>query len=62
VREGVDGYLINSINDAVNKVHQLDQIDRHDCRQRAIEFFSSDRIVEQYELLCKNSLINTGYR
>ena len=30
VREGVDGYLITSIDDAVNKVHQLDQIDRHD--------------------------------
>jgi glycosyltransferase involved in cell wall biosynthesis len=51
VREGVDGYLITSIDDAVNKVHQLDQIDRHDCRQRAIECFSSDVIVEQYQQL-----------
>jgi len=58
VREGVDGYLITSIDDAVNKVHQLDQIDRHDCRQRAIECFSSDRIVEQYELLYNKRLKN----
>ncbi len=55
VREGVDGYLINSIDEAVNKVHQLPQINRHDCRQRAIACFSSDRIVERYELLYKAS-------
>ena len=53
VREGVDGYLINSIDEGVDRVHQLQQIDRHDCRQRAIACFSSDRIIEQYELLYK---------
>ena len=53
VREGVDGYLINSIDEGVDRVHQLQQINRHDCRQRAIACFSSDRIIEQYELLYK---------
>ena len=51
VREGVDGYLINSIDEGVDRVHQLQQINRHDCRQRAIACFSSDRIIRQYELI-----------
>ena len=61
VREGIDGYLINSIDDAVNKVHQLQQIDRRNCRQRAIDCFSSDRIITQYENLYKKLITDANY-
>jgi len=61
VREGIDGYLVNSIDDAVNKVHQLPQIERHNCRQRAIDCFSSDRIIKQYENLYKKLIADANY-
>ena len=61
VREGIDGYLVNSIDDAVNKVHQLQRIDRSNCRQRAIDCFSSDRIITQYENLYKKLITDANY-
>jgi glycosyltransferase involved in cell wall biosynthesis len=51
VRNGIDGYLIDSIDDAVSKIHKLQEIDRNHCRQRVIELFSTDLIVKQYESL-----------
>lgn len=62
VREGIDGYLINSIDEAVNRVYQLQQINRHDCRQRAIACFSSDHIVKQYELIYSHDETSSSYR
>ncbi|MDJ0617258.1 MAG: glycosyltransferase [Calothrix sp. MO_192.B10] len=49
--DGVDGYLVNSIDEAVTAVHQLTNIDRHKCRQRAEQYFSADAIVDKYENL-----------
>jgi len=56
VREGIDGYLIESIDEAVIKVHQLQKIDRQNCHQRIIEHFSANRIIEKYGLLYENLL------
>jgi glycosyltransferase involved in cell wall biosynthesis len=56
VRQGVDGYLINSIEEAVSAVKQLPDIDRHNCRQRIEQSFSADVIVEQYEKLYQSIL------
>ncbi|MBD2593968.1 glycosyltransferase [Nostoc spongiaeforme FACHB-130] len=51
VRQGIDGYLINSIDEAVAAVHQLSNIDRYQCRQRAEQCFSASVILDQYEKL-----------
>ncbi|BAY36702.1 putative glycosyl transferase [Nostoc sp. NIES-2111] len=51
VRQGVDGYLINSIEDAVMAVEKLPDINRYQCRERVEKYFSADVIVEQYENL-----------
>ncbi|OIP69651.1 MAG: group 1 glycosyl transferase [Oscillatoriales cyanobacterium CG2_30_44_21] len=51
VREGTDGYLINSIAEGCSAVSQSSQINRHDCRQRANEHFSASVIIRQYEQL-----------
>lgn len=51
VRQGIDGYLINSIEDAVLAVDKLPDINRYNCRERVEKYFSADVIVEQYENL-----------
>jgi glycosyltransferase involved in cell wall biosynthesis len=56
VRPGVDGYLINSIEEGCQAVERLNHIQRVNCRQRVEEYFASDVIVEQYEQLYSVSL------
>ncbi|MCF4967965.1 glycosyltransferase [Nostoc sp. CMAA1605] len=51
VRQAIDGYLINSIEDAVVAVEKLPDINRYQCRQRVEKYFSADVIVEKYEKL-----------
>ncbi|PZO38686.1 MAG: glycosyltransferase family 4 protein [Pseudanabaena frigida] len=56
VTEGVDGYLVKNIGEAVNRINQIQQLDRNHCRQKVIDHFSAAKIVDRYELLYKNSL------
>ncbi len=54
VRQGVDGYLVNSLEEAVTAIEQLPNIDRYNCRQRVEDYFSAEVILEQYESLYKS--------
>jgi glycosyltransferase involved in cell wall biosynthesis len=56
VRHGVDGYLVNNLQEAVNAISALPNINRHNCRQRAEECFSASYIVKQYEKLYQSLL------
>ncbi|BBD57368.1 putative glycosyl transferase [Nostoc sp. HK-01] len=49
IRQSIDGYLINSIDEAVVAINSLPKLNRQDCRQRVEEFFSTNLIVSQYE-------------
>ncbi len=51
VRQGIDGYLINNLQEACDAVTNLDRIYRHNCRQRVEECFSASVIVDRYEKL-----------
>lgn len=51
VRQGTDGYLVNSLDEACAAIAALPKLNRQDCRQRAETSFSSDVIVGQYEHL-----------
>lgn len=51
VRPGIDGFLVNSIAEAVTAIQQLSMVDRHACRQRVEQCFSAEVIVAQYEQL-----------
>lgn len=48
VREGVDGFLVNNIEQACAAVETLPTIDRAECRRRAEAEFSSKVVVEKY--------------
>lgn len=49
VRQGVDGYLIKGVDEAVSAIENLPKINRQDCRQRAQNCFSASVIVDKYE-------------
>jgi glycosyltransferase involved in cell wall biosynthesis len=51
IRHGIEGFLVNSIDEACDAVANLGEIDRSACRQRAEECFSVPVITDQYERL-----------
>jgi glycosyltransferase involved in cell wall biosynthesis len=51
VRPGIDGYLINNMEETLSAIANLPRIDRSQCRQRAEECFSAGAIVQKYERL-----------
>jgi glycosyltransferase involved in cell wall biosynthesis len=48
VRQGVDGFLVQSIEEGCEAVGKLAMIDRAACRQRAVEHFSADAVLARY--------------
>jgi glycosyltransferase involved in cell wall biosynthesis len=53
IRHGIDGYLVNGIEECCKAIENLHQIQRYNCRQRAEQFFSTSVIVDRYENLYK---------
>ena len=56
VRHGTHGYLVNSIGEACNAIHDLAKIDRHTCRQQVERHFSAAVTVEKYESIYYKAL------
>jgi glycosyltransferase involved in cell wall biosynthesis len=48
VRQGVEGFLIESIEEGCDAVAELDSIDRAACRKRAVEHFSAEALLARY--------------
>jgi glycosyltransferase involved in cell wall biosynthesis len=48
VRDGIDGFLVNTFEEACAAVAKLPSVQRADCRRRAETEFSSDIVVEKY--------------
>jgi glycosyltransferase involved in cell wall biosynthesis len=43
------GYLVNSVDEAVQAIDKINKIDRKKCRQRVEENFTIDKMVQGYE-------------
>lgn len=56
VRDGKDGFLVNSAEEACHAIKKLKEIKREDCRNRCEELFSLDVIVTKYLNLYENML------
>jgi glycosyltransferase involved in cell wall biosynthesis len=56
VRNGIDGFLVTSVEEACKAVNSISNIDRNECRLRAETAFSSNVIVSRYEALYENLL------
>ena len=51
VTHGVEGFLVNSIDEACEAVKRIGEIDRRACRRRAVEHFSAEVIASRYDRL-----------
>jgi glycosyltransferase involved in cell wall biosynthesis len=60
VRDGVDGFLVDNIEDACAAVARLPSIRRADCRRRAETEFASSVVVEKYLGLYSQLVNPTG--
>jgi len=54
ITDGSDGFLVDSLDQMVEKIKQIDKIDRRQCRQTIEQKFSTTRMVDNYEQLFKN--------
>jgi glycosyltransferase involved in cell wall biosynthesis len=54
IREGVNGFLVDSIEDAIAAVHQVEQLDRSRVRSHFEVCFSVSRQAEDYEQLYRH--------
>ena len=48
IRHGKDGFLVNSIDEAVQAVNEIAKINRANCRKRVEDRFSVKRMVNDY--------------
>jgi glycosyltransferase involved in cell wall biosynthesis len=56
VRQGLDGFLVQSVEEACRAVDSLAEIDRSECRRRAETCFSAQVVSRQYESLYESLL------
>ena len=49
IKDQETGYLVNSVDEAVEAIHRIGKIDRKKCRQRVEENFTIDCMVSGYE-------------
>jgi glycosyltransferase involved in cell wall biosynthesis len=49
IADGQTGFLVNSVDEAVEAVGKIENIDRRKCRQRVEDNFVIDCMVEGYE-------------
>src|SRR3954471_67888 len=59
VEHGVDGFLVDDLEEAELAVRMLDRLDRKQIRRRALERFSAARMAEQYEEIYRSVLLET---
>ena len=48
IDDGVTGFLVDSLDEAVAAIERIDEIDRATCRKHVAERFTVDRMADQY--------------
>lgn len=64
LEEGVTGFVVQTVEEMVTTLRRggpLDQFDRMRCRARAVERFSSDRMVDEHVQLYERVLTGTPF-
>lgn len=46
--EGITGFLVNDVTEAVSAIHKLNRIESHRCRKHAVNKFGVDRMIDEY--------------
>lgn len=56
IEDGVTGFLVNNLDQAIAAIGQIDRIDRRACRAAAVKRFSVDRMADEYIALYEQIL------
>lgn len=56
IENGRNGFLVNTVNEAIDAVTKIDDIDRARCRRHVEQFFTADQMVEKYILVYETIL------
>jgi len=59
IDDGVTGFLVDTVDEAIAAIGRLDEIDRAACRRAAVERFSIDRMADRYLALYREILGNS---
>lgn len=53
VKNNKTGFIVNTVGEMVEKIKQIDKIDRSDCRKHVKENFSLEKMINKYEKIYK---------
>lgn len=56
VQPGIDGFIVDGVDDALGAIEKVGQLDRERIRVSALARFSADRMVEEYEAVFRQLL------
>lgn len=56
--DGENGYIVDTIDEMVEKIPQIGQIDRKKCRERILNNFTAEKMVDGYENVYNTILQN----
>ncbi len=62
VKDGRTGYVVNSLDEMTSAIKRIDKINRLDCRNRAEQFFSVEKMISGYAHVYKRILEEENYR
>jgi len=48
IKDGENGFLVNDVDEALQRLHDIPKIDRAQCRRHVEAHFSQARMVEDY--------------
>ena len=48
IENGKNGFLVNTVDEAVERVARIQEIDRADCRRHVEQHFTVDRMINEY--------------
>jgi glycosyltransferase involved in cell wall biosynthesis len=48
IEDGVSGFIVDSVEEAVEALQRIRELDRRRCRERFLERFTARRMSEQY--------------
>lgn len=60
IKHAATGFLVNTVNEAVNSLDKIDSIDRKYCRSWALSNFSTEQMVDGY-LKVYRQIVETGH-
>ena len=62
VRQGIDGFVVDNVDQALAALPELPNLDRAEIRSSALSRFSADRMIDEYERLFLDVAANQGHR